>query len=78
MTSTLSLTKKKYFGLWNKVEGGRMGNNMATTVTNIVEEIQEDHPPITDLTLGSDDCVSQNKLNNASDIFICPKYASNS
>ena len=61
MTAHLSLTKKAYFAIWHEGIGGRGGNNMATAVLKILEQVMKDHPGITELTLWSDSCVSQNR-----------------
>ena len=61
MTAHLSLTKKAYFAIWHEGIGGRSGNNMATAVLKILEQVMKDHPGIPELTLWSDSCVSQNR-----------------
>ena len=61
MTGTFSLTKKSYFSVWHEGTGGRTGNNMACAVVRILDEVLLDHPDLSEITLWSDSCVSQNK-----------------
>lgn len=61
LTGHLSKTKKVYNAVWTEYTGGRTGNDLASALTVILEQILNDHPEMKDLITWSDSCVPQNK-----------------
>jgi len=47
--------------VWHEAKSGRTGNDIASSVVKLLEEIVKLYPSVTDFTLWSDSCVPQNK-----------------
>ena len=64
MTTHCSVDRKAYGALWHEAQNGRSGNDIASTVVRLLEEIVADHKEdkrLKHITLWSDSCVPQNR-----------------
>ena len=61
LTAHFSLNKKGYNAVWNEMDAGRGGNEIASAIISILRTILEEHPNIDKICLWSDSCVPQNK-----------------
>ena len=60
MTGHLS-NKQGYCSIWKESTAGRAGDDIASAVVRLIEEVIKDHPEIKDLITWSDSCVPQNR-----------------
>lgn len=66
MTATVCSQNKKesnitYCAIWNELQSGRSGNDIASVVGNILQQIVKDFKNVKHFILWSDSCVPQNK-----------------
>ena len=61
LTAHYSLTKQCYGVLWPESLSGRSGNDIASGLVRILENIIKDNPSVTEMTLWSDSCTPQNR-----------------
>nr|CAH7712408.1 unnamed protein product [Callosobruchus chinensis] len=61
LTAHLSLSKQVYCAVWAEHLIGRTGNNIASALYRILNQVVEDHPSLTELILWCDSCVPQNR-----------------
>ena len=64
MTAHCSVDKSSYGGLWHEAHNGRCGNDIASVIVRILEEIVSDHKGdkrMENIILWSDSCVPQNR-----------------
>jgi hypothetical protein len=66
LTGHCSIDNQGFCVLWHEAMSGRTGNDIASCVTKLLEEIIKMHPSITTFTLWSDSCIPQNKNCNMS------------
>ena len=66
LTGHCSLNKKGYCMLWHEGISGRAGNDLASSVTCLLEKIIADHPDVNKLILWFDSCVPQNRNSHMS------------
>lgn len=61
MTAHLSVTKDVYCAVWSEAVHGRRGNDIASAVYKILNQVLQEHPEFGEIILWSDSCVPQNK-----------------
>ncbi|XP_047138639.1 uncharacterized protein LOC124814737 [Hydra vulgaris] len=61
LTGHCSINKKGYCMLWHEGVSGRAGNDLASSVTCLLEKIIADHSDVNKLILWLDSCVPQNR-----------------
>ena len=61
LTAHCSITKQCYGVLWTEALSGRTGNDIASGLVRMLENIIKDNPSITEMTLWSDSCIPQNR-----------------
>nr|CAI5826453.1 unnamed protein product [Callosobruchus analis] len=61
LTAHLSLSKQVYCAVWAEHLIGRTGNDIASALYRILNQVVEDHPSLTELILWCDSCVPQNR-----------------
>lgn len=61
MTAHLSVTKDVYCALWSEAVHGRSGNDIASAVYKILNQVLQEHLEFEEIILWSDSCVPQNK-----------------
>lgn len=65
LTATVCPAYKKpkvtYCAIWSEVHSGRSGDDIASALIKILQNVLADHPHVEILTLWSDSCVPQNK-----------------
>jgi hypothetical protein len=55
------MTKKGYNAVWNEMDAGRRGNEIASGLVPILKNVLAENDNIEKLCLWSDSCVPQNK-----------------
>ena len=61
MTARVYQTKKAYCAIWSEEICGRTGNDIASTVHYLLQQVIKDNPTCETLILWSDSCVPQNR-----------------
>lgn len=61
LTAHFSVTKNVYCAIWTENLMGRSGNDIASALYKILEQVLADHPNVTELILWADSCVPQNR-----------------
>jgi len=61
MTGHLSIDKKAFCVIWNEAQAGRAGNDIASAVSRMLDEVMKLHPELKTITIWSDSCIPQNK-----------------
>ncbi|KAF2881576.1 hypothetical protein ILUMI_24596 [Ignelater luminosus] len=61
LSAHLSITKQVYCALWNEYLIGRKGDDLASALYKILQNVIEDHPNLEEIILWSDSCVPQNR-----------------
>ena len=61
LTAHCSITKQCYGVLWPETFSGRSGNDIASGLVRILENIVRNNPSVTQITLWSDSCTPQNR-----------------
>ena len=61
LTAHCSIDKSVYNAIWTEADTGRGGNEIASAIITILNEIHTAHPNIKDYILWSDSCVPQNR-----------------
>ena len=61
LTAPFSLYKKGYNAVWTEVDDGRGGNEIASALIAILNDIVKEYPTLEKLCLWSNSCVPQNK-----------------
>lgn len=61
LTGHCNKNKKTYCAIWHEALSGRSGNDIASALIKILENVLGDNPGITRIILWSDSCIPQNK-----------------
>ena len=61
MTGHLSTKRKALCVVWHEGQAGRSGNDIASAVYRMLQEVEKICPEIDTLTIWSDSCIPQNK-----------------
>ena len=61
LTAVVNRSRKGYCAIWTEAQSGRGGNDIASALLKLLQQIVLDHPETTSMTLWSDSCVPQNR-----------------
>ena len=61
LTAQCSISKKNYSAVWSELISGQTGNDIASALLVILDQIVADESQVTEICLWSDSCVPQNR-----------------